>query len=371
MQLFRRRATGDKRDNRAFIVDSYRTILGREPDKVGMLYFSNLLENHQLDRLGVLKAILSSEEAQSRTGGATKELVQAPPGCLRSEAEAVFANFEKYRGTGRPGFVTNFLGGLTDVRFVAGIEFLAGVVEGYPIPGNFHGDVLEWVGTLRATLEAKEVFTMLELGAGWAPWCVIGYLSAKQRKIEEIQTIAVEGDPGHVAFARDSFATNSLGADEGKIIHGIVGTSDGYALFPKAIDASRNYGNAALPDEEKHCGASADFATVHSDLVEEVQRLPCFGLASLMKGHSRINLVHCDIQGAEYEVFNEAMGILSAKVKRVVVGTHSFEIDRQLACLFAKNDWNLEGINACRMTEQGGKPVIFHDGVQVWRNSRF
>jgi hypothetical protein len=152
MQLFRRRATGDKRDNRAFIVDSYRTILGREPDKVGMLYFSNLLENHQLDRLGVLKAILSSEEAQSRTGGATKELVQAPPGCLRSEAEAVFANFEKYRGTGRPGFVTNFLGGLTDVRFVAGIEFLAGVVEGYPIPGNFHGDVLEWLGTLRAAL---------------------------------------------------------------------------------------------------------------------------------------------------------------------------------------------------------------------------
>jgi hypothetical protein len=30
-------------------------------------------------------------------------------------------------------------------------------------------------------------------------------------------------------------------------------------------------------------------------------------------------------------------------VERVVVGTHSFEIDRQLVCLFAKSDWNLEG----------------------------
>jgi hypothetical protein len=58
-------------------------------------------------------------------------------------------------------------------------------------------------------------------------------------------------------------------------------------------------------------------------------------------------------------------------VKRVVVGTHSFDIDRRLACLFAKNNWELEGINACVMSEDGTKPVILRDGVQVWRNSRF
>ena len=38
----------------------------------------------------------------------------------------------------------------------------------------FHGDTLEWVGALRAALEASGTFTMIELGAGWAPWCVIG-----------------------------------------------------------------------------------------------------------------------------------------------------------------------------------------------------
>jgi FkbM family methyltransferase len=361
----------DELDNRAFVIESYQTILGRNPDGAGMRYFSNLLKNHDLDRLGVIKTILSSEEAQSRMGGAMEKPVPDPRGCLRSEAEAVFANFKKYQGTGRSGFVTNFLGGLTDVNFVAGIESLAGFVEGYPIPGNFHGDVLEWVGTLRAALEAKEVFTMLELGAGWAPWSVIGYLSAKQRNIEKIQMIAIEGDSGHVAFARDSFATNALGEEEGKIIHGIVGTSDGYALFPRAIDASENYGAAALSDEEKHSGALADFAAAHSDPVEEMERLPCFGLASLMQEHSRINLIHCDIQGSEYQVFKEAMAIVSAKVERVVVGTHSFEIDRQLVCLFAKSDWNLEGIEACRMTEKAGKSIVVHDGVQVWRNNRF
>jgi hypothetical protein len=47
-----------------------------------------------------------------------------------------------------------------------------------------------------------------------------------------------------------------------------------------------------------------------------------------MQEHSQINLVHCDMQGSEYQVLKEAMAVLSAKVKRVVVGSHSFEIDR-------------------------------------------
>ncbi len=86
---------------------------------------------------------------------------------------------------------------------------------------------------------------MLELGAGWAPWCVIGYMAAKHLGIEKIKVIGVEGDGGHMDFIRETFAVNGIGPDVGEAIHGVVGASDGEAFFPKASDASRVYGGAA------------------------------------------------------------------------------------------------------------------------------
>ena len=62
--------------------------------------------------------------------------------------------------------------------------------------------------------------------------------------------------------------------------------------------------------------------------------------------------------------------LVSAKVKRLVIGTHSFEIDRQLACLFPKYGWDLEGFDGCRVREDSGKAFVVHDGVQVWKNTR-
>lgn len=153
-------------------------------------------------------SVLSSNEFNSRVTGGAEHRGAEPHGCLRSEAEAIFSGFKKYQGLGRPGFVTNFLGGLTDVRFVNGIEALSGIVEKYPIPGNFHGDTLEWVGTLRSALDAGSTFTMLELGAGWAPWCVIASLAAKQRGVAKIKVIGIEGDLGHISFIRENFAAN-------------------------------------------------------------------------------------------------------------------------------------------------------------------
>jgi 2-polyprenyl-3-methyl-5-hydroxy-6-metoxy-1,4-benzoquinol methylase len=364
--------TKETADESALIVDVYRGLLGRDPDEDGLRHFSYMLRDGGLDRVGLIKAIRSSKEFNNSVSGEPPRRNPDPFGCRRSEAEALFFKFDKHDGPGRPGFVTNFLGGLTDVRFAPGIDLLSCAVEGYPIPGNFHGETLEWVGTLRSVLDARRTFTMLELGAGWAPWCVIGYLAAKQRGIEKIKVLAVEGDDGHVGFIRETFAANGIGPDIGQAIHGVVGIVDGHALFPKANDPSRVYGGAAAFSEaEKATGAFAEFTAAHSALVQEVQQLPCYSLATLMHDFDLIDLIHCDIQGAEAALFANVIELVSSKVKRVVVGTHSFEIDRQLACLFPKNDWVLEGINACEMREDDGRPATVRDGMQVWRNTRF
>jgi hypothetical protein len=89
-----------------------------------------------------------------------------------------------------------------------------------------------------------------------------------------------------------------------------------------------------------------------------------------MRNFDRVDLMHCDIQGTEATLLTNVIEPISAKVKRIVVGTHSFEIDRLLRSLFPKHGWILEGINVCVMTEHHGKPVLIHDGAQVWRNRR-
>ena len=184
--------------------------------------------------------------------------------------------------------------------------------------------------------------------------------------------IAVEGDSGHVTFIRESFATNELGIDVGKIVHGAIGINDGQALFPKANNASCVYGGvAAFSDEEQHTGAFADFTANHSTLIEKVERVPSYSLTSLMQDFAHVDLIHCDIQGGEGDFFANTIDLVSAKVKRIIVGTHSFKVERHLACLFAKNDWDLEGIDACEMREESGRSITVHDGVQVWRNRRF
>ena len=359
-----------------WIYAGYRALLGREPDVGGLRHYSSMLAEGSFTLADLLRDIIASHEFRERSSALSIPLTANRQGdargILRSEAESIFEHFSRFDGPGRPGYVTNFLGCLTDVSFVAQLDQLSGVVEGYPIPGNFHGDVLEWVGTLRSVLEAKYSFTILELGAGWGPWCAIAHAAARQVGMETIRTTGVEGDAGHVAHMRENFAVNGLTTEEGRVVFGVVGANDGDALFPKAIDASRVYGGAAAYENDTGGRQFFDlFVTGHGAEVEDVERVPCFSLKTLMSEADYVDLVHCDIQGEEARLLTSAIAEVSDKVGRIVVGTHSFEIDRQLLMLLSTTGWELEGIDVCEMREDGQLPVTLRDGTQVWRNKRF
>ena len=50
-----------------------------------------------------------------------------------------------------PDYVTNFLGVKISPRYFPGIlDGKAGTVEPIPIPANWHADIAEWAGALRA-----------------------------------------------------------------------------------------------------------------------------------------------------------------------------------------------------------------------------
>jgi FkbM family methyltransferase len=347
------------------VVDQvYRGLFDREPDPAGRKAFRNLLSDGlHAGRPGVaemLRACIESPEFRLRYSAEST----APIGITASDAQRVFACFRRYEGPGRPGHVANFLGAFTRTAFSSGIGMLDGQVEDYPLSGNFHGGAMEWVGTLRAVLDATDGFRMLELGAGFGPWCVVGYLAAAQRGIPEIMVVGVEGDAGHVEFMEKNFATNGLPPGACAIVRGVVAVADGVARFPKAKDPSQVYG-AGPPLAAS--GSERDpfdfFMQGNAHMVQEVVEVPAFSLASLTARYQSVDLVHCDVQGGELELFRNGIDLASEKVKRVVIGTHSPEIDRGLIGVFATNGWVLEGAEDCFI-----RHGLFHDGTQVWRN---
>jgi FkbM family methyltransferase len=362
--------------NVELIRDLHLALLKREPEPESLTAMADALTSGDIDRRGVIEAILEADDHARRQAAIPQHRVSGVMpyevlGCLPSEVEHVCRNFKPYKGAGRDGYLTNFLGGLTDIGVDAVISGYSGVVEDYPILGNFHGDALEWLGTLRAALDAGERFAMIELGAGWAPWCVVGYRAAKQRAIDDITLIAVEGDAGHVGFLRENFAVNQIPDDCANIVSGVVGPTDGTAKFPRAHQPNAVYGGmAAWPGHEAATLAFDQLMGAYGAIFAEVDEVPCHSLDTLSSGLDVIDLVHCDIQGSEAMLFESAIDLVSRKVKRVVVGTHSIEIDRRLLNLFAKAGWEIEGVHPCGMGEANGQPVLLVDGTQVWRNPR-
>lgn len=345
----------------------YRGILGREADAGGLAMHVARLASGGARLSDVAADFVASEEFRAHQGGA--RTARAPSGCLQSEAMAVFREFLIADRQGKSGFVTNFMGGQLSVRFIAGLEPLSGAIEDIPIPGNCHGDTLEWLGTLRAVLEARDHFAMIELGAGWAPWCAIGHQGARMRGIEDIRVVALEGDAGHVGFIEEHFRTNGVPPHQATILHGVAGPADGFAEFPRHRAANSDYGGAAAFSEKAEDRTGLNyFVELRGGNVAEIEQLPAYALATLLADFDRVDLVHCDIQGAELEVLSAGIAAATAKVRRVVVGTHSFELDRAMLALFARAGWECEGMFAVEMQEQGALAVTVRDGCQVWRN---
>lgn len=354
--------TSDAKD---VIIATYRGLLGRDPDKSGMSSYLDLLESNSLSYEDLIRQISTSDEFKTIHGHIHTY------GSSGREAMDVFRQFRKYEGPGRAGFVTNFLGCVSNVNHV-GLAGHSGLVESFPFPGNFHGAALEWIAVLRSVLDARERFSMIELGAGWAPWAAIGHVAAKQKGLSAHVT-AIEGDRGHIDYIHHSFRENSIPDNDADVIHGVIGVEDGIARFPRAAQAGHVYGAAAAFSGEGNDGdAFGTFVRHHSGLIAEIEEVACYSLATVLNGKGTIDLIHCDIQGAEGDLFEHHIDMVTKQVKRVFIGTHSADLDRRLISLFPKHGWVCEGIVAAKTRDdQHGDPMLVADGDQVWRNPAF
>ena len=100
-----------------------------------------------------------------------------------------------------------------------------------------------------------------------------------------------------------------------------------------------------------------------------------FAFADLLEREDRWDLVHLDVQGGEAELCRSALGALSARVNRMVIGTHSRALDGALMVLLHGAGWILEAEKPTRFIFNSGlaslERMTTFDGAQVWRNPKF
>lgn len=263
-----------------------------------------------------------------------------------------------------PGYLTNFLGVLIDPKFFPSIlAGRAGQVEPVPIPANWHADIAEWAAALRAVDLASGSFTMIELGCGWGCWMNNAGAAARRAGLA-VQLIGVEGDAGHIEFAREACATNGFLPAQVTLHHGIAASTAGTALFPHqdaGSCAGSSWGlepifNATEAQQEKAVRSGGYSA------------LPMIPLAEVVAQHARIDLLHIDIQGGEADLVEACLPFLSHKIAYLLIGSHSRTIEGRLFAALLGAGWRLEIERPCQLHLTGPAPVTHVDGVQGWRN---
>lgn len=259
-----------------------------------------------------------------------------------------------------PGMQTNFLGlrirpHVYPARF-AGFE---GAVEPLPIPANWHADMAEWGAALRAVDLARGSFTMAELGCGWGCWMNNMGLAARRQGLR-LRLIGVEGDEGHLQFARDALGDNGFAAEEWVLHRGIAAARAGHALFPRQAAAGGSWSLEPVFDASEAERAAAEAQGSHDVL-------PMIPLAEII-GENRLDLLHIDIQGGEADLLDAARQLLRERVAYVVVGTHSRLIEGRIIETMLAGGWRLEIERPAILDLYPHGPTIGVDGVQGWRN---
>jgi FkbM family methyltransferase len=280
----------------------------------------------------------------------------------------------------------DYIGALIPARFVEGCSVNDADSEQ---PANYPSldhEYFEWTDLLEAVLDAGEHFTMVELGAGFGRWSARGALAVRQRGVGNAHVIMAEGDPVHLEWLHEHMRLN--GITDYSVFAGAVAAQSETALF--IIDVPEGFfGSAGRTNPAAWYGQSlarsaslgAPQATAETYYGRPVWKvggdwkaieIATFSLADILAGHERVDLIDMDIQGAEGEIVPASVGLLTERVRRLCIETHSTEVEQQIRSALSAAEWLClrdHPQNTTATTPFG--PVAFGGGgQQSWINPR-
>ena len=253
-----------------------------------------------------------------------------------------------------------------------------------PVPSDgYRSEAEEYVSLILSLTSSTDTYRVVEAGAGWAPWAVMGIVCAK-RLGKQAHGIAVEADATRAGWAMRHAEDNNLTAElltgspaelaaalasastaDLRVVQAAVWTESTTLRFP-TLDAQDMGGavNTEVDPNMDYRGANLP----HVDV-------PTVTLAGLLAGPAPTDLLHVDVQGMECEVLLPERKLIAQRVRFMTVGTHDRHVEGRLQDAYLREEWALLLESPCRAVFDGVKPTLTgfttQDGNQVWANSRF
>ncbi len=292
------------------------------------------------------------------------------------ENHQVFNSFRNCEELANEQFWFDYIGTRIDHRFHSVKFDMTGVTK-VPVP-IVDEEYFEWVDILQSASEAKDRFVVVELGAGYGRWAARACLAARQRGVADINAILVEAEPVHAEWSAQHMRNN--GIDNFRVFQAAIGRSVGKTQFvvemPDQNGASAPdawYGQALNWTDASHHRPTG--RTYHGfDVIDNgtgwgtinVNVLP---LEQIIDGIDLVDIIDMDIQGAEGDVVEASIDLMSERVKRVHIGTHSHDVEDRIRKVMTEAGWHKVWDFSCgatSITPYGA--VAFQDGVQSWLN---
>jgi FkbM family methyltransferase len=302
-------------------------------------------------------------------------------GASNTPPHRVFDSFRPWVGWIEPGWSVNFLGVRTRVAFFSLYEQLADYSQGrrfeakLPVPNE---EYFEWVALLEAVMEARDSFTMIELGAGWGRWIVNGVAALRAQRGLPYYVVGVEPEPTHFRWMKQHLKDNDVDFRRATLIEAAVARDDGTVPFHVG-EAADWYGQriATLEEATPARPPRRRFRSMLRPRYarpgdgRSVKLVHAVSVRSVLRELDRVDLLDVDIQSAEAEVLEPARDVLNERVKRVYVATHNPANEDRLRALFLGLDWTrVYDFPGGGTSETPWGRMMFEDGVQLWLNPR-
>ena len=98
-------------------------------------------------------------------------------------------------------------------------------------------------------------------------------------------------------------------------------------------------------------------------------RVRALPFSAVLADLDRVDLVDMDVQGEEYNVVAAAIRDITAKVRRLHIGTHGHDIEGELRRLLLAFKWKCVTDYPCStVSSTPWGSISFDDGVQSWIN---
>ena len=297
----------------------------------------------------------------------------------------VFSQFQPCLATAREGLFVDWLGekipgALIDAhlfgeRNAAGGETTSNCrPPGYFPP--FNEEYFEWIDLLESALQASDVFTFLELGAGFGRWSVRAACAARQLG-KRYRLGLAEAAPKHIGEIQEVMTVNGVSRSDYTLFECAVAAKRGEGVFVVVWPTGNPpvwYGLALTTNSMSGAAVAGEHEGVPlwrmSDGwgVIKIQQRP---LSEIVGNYSRVDLADLDLQGMEAEAIEEALSTLTDRVHRLHIGTHSHEIEARLRDALSGAGWTCVRDYPC--LQENDTPfgrIAFVDGVQTWINER-